>query len=78
MLPKPSAAGLTCSDLFIIDNTLKAYVIMSIDVCVDLWSHASSMSYNKVLMSCIEKKSESLFCKMRKLLSVVEEVLPQH
>ena len=63
MLPKPSAAGLTCSDFFIINNmliidkTLKAYVIMSVVVCIDLWSHALPISYYKMLMCCIEKES---------------------
>jgi len=32
---------------------------MSFIVCIDLWSHALSISY-KMLMFCIEKKSASL------------------
>jgi len=55
---------------------LMVYVSMSVIVCIDLWSHALSISYYKMLMSCIEKESVSLFCEMRKLFSIVEEVLP--
>jgi len=38
---------------------------------IDLWSHALSISCNKILMSGIEK-SVSLFCEIRKLLSMTE------
>ena len=60
--------------MLIIDTMLMACVSM----CIDLWSHALSISYYKMNRSCIEKESVNLFCEMRKLLSKVEEVLPQH
>ena len=62
--------------MLIIDNVLMAYVIMSVIVGIDLWSHALSISCYKILMSGIEKKSVSLFCEIRKPLSMAEE-LPQ-
>jgi len=57
--------------MLIIHNTLTAY---SFIVCIDLWSRALSIPYYKMLMFCIEKKSVTIFCEMKKLLSVTEEV----
>jgi len=56
---------------------LTAYVIMSVIVCIDQWSHALSIPCYVILISCVEKKGVSLFCDIRKLLSMTKEVLPQ-
>jgi len=61
--------------MLIIDNMLMANVSMSVIVRVDFWSHALSISCYKMLMSCIGKENVSLFCEIRKLLPMAEEVL---